>query len=185
MKDRTTPLRIILTIENTLMPIRKVHHFFLLLARCQPATVLALLVVGMLTLPEAHAQSNAPHSWTASDPDLAWGPCPAFMPESCEIAVLQGAPDEPNADIFFKMAPGTTVPAHTHTSVERMVLVSGEMRVTYDGHAPVDLRPGAYAYGPAEMPHKATCADGEACVLFIAFEEPIDAFPADQISAEQ
>ena len=133
---------------------------------------------------KAHAQ-DAPRSWTADDPALKWGSCPAFMPESCEIAVLQGAPDEPNADVFFKMAPNTTVPAHRHTSVERMVLVSGEMRVTYEGHDPVVLRPGTYAHGPAEMPHKAYCADGEECVLFIAFTEPIDAMPADRMSADQ
>jgi quercetin dioxygenase-like cupin family protein len=143
-----------------------------------PAIVLALIIAGPFAFPEAHAQ-DAPRSWTADDPGLAWGPCPAFMPESCEIAVLQGAPEDPRADIFFKMAPNTTVPAHTHTSAERMVLVSGEMHVTYEGHDPVVLRPGDYAYGPPELPHEAYCADGEACVLFIAFNEPIDAMPAE------
>lgn len=150
-----------------------------------PAVLFVLLIAGSFALTAAHAQSSAPRSHMPDDSDLAWGPCPAFMPESCEIAVLHGAPADPNADIFFKMAPGTTVPSHTHTSAERMVLVSGEMRVTYEGHDAVVLTPGAYAHGPAEMPHKATCADGEACVLFIAFNEPIDAFPADPVSASQ
>ncbi|MEF8940661.1 MAG: cupin domain-containing protein [Salinivenus sp.] len=141
--------------------------------------LLTLFVVGSLAPLDAGAQ-RGPQAWTAEDPELEWGPCPAFMPESCAIAVLQGTPDAPNADVFFRMAPNTTVPLHRHTSPERMVLVSGEMHVTYDGHDPVVLRPGTYAHGPAELPHDAYCADGAECVLFIAFEDPIDAMPAGQ-----
>lgn len=141
--------------------------------------LLTLCLVGSLVPVDADAQ-DAPQSWTAEDPELEWGPCPAFMPETCAIAVLQGAPDAPNADIFFKMASNTTVPLHRHTSPERMVLVSGEMHVTYEGHDPVVLRPGTYAHGPAELPHDAYCADDPECVLFIAFEEPVDAIPAEQ-----
>jgi len=137
-----------------------------------------LLLAGALISTEAHAQ-DAPRSWMADDPNLEWGPCPAFMPESCEIAVLHGPPSAPNADIFFKMEANTTVPTHSHTSVERMVLVSGELEVTYEGHDPVVLAPGTYAYGPPALPHDASCADGEDCILFIAFEEPIDAMPVE------
>ncbi|NBB85074.1 MAG: cupin domain-containing protein [Bacteroidetes bacterium] len=141
-------------------------------------TLFILLLAGSLISTEAHAQ-DAPLSWTADDPNLEWGPCPAFMPESCEIAVLHGPPSAPNADVFFKMEANTTVPTHSHTSVERMVLVSGEMEVTYEGHDPVVLEPGTYAYGPPELPHDASCAEGEDCILFIAFEEPIDAMPVE------
>jgi quercetin dioxygenase-like cupin family protein len=112
---------------------------------------------------------------TGDDPRLEWGPCPPYMPESCGIAVLQGDPEEPNADVFFRMAPNTTAPAHWHTSAERMVLVSGEMHVDYDGQEPVVLRPGTYAYGPPGLPHETHCAEGAPCILFIAFEEPVDA----------
>jgi quercetin dioxygenase-like cupin family protein len=113
--------------------------------------------------------------WTKDDADLAWGPCPEYMPEGCEIAVLQGDPAEPNADIFFKMAPDTKVPKHYHTSAERMILVSGEMRVNYEGQQPTFIGPMTYAYGPAKLAHDTTCLPGEECVLFIAFEEPVDA----------
>ena len=57
----------------------------------------------------------------------------------------------------------------------RMVLVSGELQVDYDGQDPVVMRPGTYAYGPARLPHSATCRSAEPCVLFIAFEQPVDA----------
>ena len=114
-------------------------------------------------------------TWTADAPDLQWGPCPPFMPEGCELAVLQGDPAGLNADVFFKMAPNTTVPMHWHTSAERMVLVSGQMRVNYQGQRPVTLEPFTYAFGPAELPHETRCGDAGECILFIAFEEPVDA----------
>lgn len=63
-----------------------------------------------------------------------------------------------------------------------MVLVSGELHLTYDGQEPTVLRPRTYAYGPAKLPHKGHCAEGDPCVLFIAFELPVDAVPVDDTS---
>lgn len=116
------------------------------------------------------------------DPAIEWVACPDFLPEGCRIAVLHGDPAEPNADIFFKVPPGVTVPHHWHTSVERIVVVSGELHVTYDGQPTMVLQPGTYAYGPARLGHVAHCSDGDPCVLFIAFEEPIDAVPTGNAS---
>lgn len=115
---------------------------------------------------------------TADSSGLAWGPCPAFMPDTCRIAVLHGDPAKPAADVFFKLPAGQSVAKHWHTSAERMVLVSGEMRVNYEGQEPTTLTAGSYAYGPPKREHDATCVSDEDCVLFIAFEEPVDAFPA-------
>lgn len=148
----------------------------------RPLSVLlwaAVMFAGTFLAAPALAQDRA-LAWTADDPQLKWGPCPDFMPEGCEIAVLQGDPAQRNADIFFKVPPNTTVPAHRHTSAERMVLVSGEMRVDYEGHDPVVLQPGTYAYGPPKMPHEAHCAEGEECILFIAFNEPVDAMAVER-----
>ena len=79
--------------------------------------------------------------------------------------------------MFFKVPGNFTIPEHWHTSAERMVLVSGELHVTYEGQKAVVLKSGMYAYGPAKLPHKATCAKGAPCVLFIGFESPLDAVP--------
>jgi mannose-6-phosphate isomerase-like protein (cupin superfamily) len=106
---------------------------------------------------------------------LTWGPCPAIFPKGCEIAVLNGDPAQPNADVFLRVPAKYEIPPHSHTSAERMVLVSGELHVTYRGQSPAILKPGTYAYGPAKAPHKASCASSDACVLFIAFESPVDA----------
>lgn len=116
---------------------------------------------------------------TAQDTDLKWGPCPPFMPSGCEIAVLHGDPSKNNLDVFFKVDANSEIPNHWHNSAERMILISGELEVTYQGEKPQILKAGSYAYGPAKKPHTAKCGDAGPCVLFIAFEEPLDAFPKD------
>jgi uncharacterized RmlC-like cupin family protein len=60
-----------------------------------------------------------------------------------------------------------------------MVLVAGELHVTYEGQKTAVLKPGAYAYGPAKRPHAGVCASATPCVLFIAFESPLDAVPIE------
>ncbi|TVP53039.1 MAG: cupin domain-containing protein [Halomonadaceae bacterium] len=138
-----------------------------------PCTALFCMLALLILLP-AHADEQA-HIWHADDPDLEWGPCPEFMPEGCSLAVLQGDPEDHNADVFFRLPGNSTAPHHWHTSAERMVLVAGEMEVDYDGQDPVTLTPGTYAYGPPRLPHVTHCTSAEDCVLFIAFEESVDA----------
>jgi quercetin dioxygenase-like cupin family protein len=119
------------------------------------------------------------HSQSADDPKLKWGPCPPFLPAGCQIAVLHGNPAEPNADVYFKVPPKSKLAAHWHTSAERMVLVSGELHVTYEGQEQLVLKPGSYAYGAPKVPHRGECVSAVPCVLFIAFESPVDATPVE------
>jgi quercetin dioxygenase-like cupin family protein len=56
-----------------------------------------------------------------------------------------------------------------------MVLVAGQLEVQYKGQPPAVLKPGAYAYGPAKLPHAGHCRGKTPCTLFIAFELPVDA----------
>lgn len=146
------------------------------------STFLRVLSCTLLFLAGAPTQANpaaseASRAHALDDPTLQWGPCPPFLPTGCGIAVLHGDPAEPNVDVFFKVPAGSTIPSHTHTSAERMVLVSGTLDVTYEGEPTRTLKPGMYAYGPAQKPHSAVCAKGAPCVLFIAFESPLDAVP--------
>lgn len=127
----------------------------------------------------AQPPDDAAVAWTHLDPALEWGPCPDFMPEGCAIAVLHGDPAKDNADVFFKVPAGANIPRHWHNSPERMVLVSGDLQVIYDGQDAVEMRPGTYAYGPARLPHEATCKGNEPCVLAIAFVLPVDAFAGE------
>lgn len=137
------------------------------------------LIVGVAAHAPVFADEGA-FIRTADSAAIAWGPCPEFMPKGCALAVLQGNPAERNADVFFKLPAKTTAPMHTHSSAERMVLVSGEMKVQYQGQEPVVLKAGTYAYGPANLPHEATCTSNQDCILFIAFEEPVDAIAAGE-----
>jgi quercetin dioxygenase-like cupin family protein len=123
--------------------------------------------------PKQAASAEAPLARTVTDATLQWSACPLF-PVGCELAVLHGDPAKPNADVFFRVPAGYAVPAHSHSSAERMILVTGRLDVKYQGARPVTLEPGHYAYGPARLPHRATCVAAEACTLFIAFEGPLD-----------
>ncbi len=113
------------------------------------------------------------------DSSIGWGPCPALFPAGCEIAVLHGDPAAPNADVFLRVPSQYEIPAHWHSSAERMALVTGELEVTYQGQQPATLKIGDYAYGPAKLPHAAVCASSDACTLFIAFEGAVDAHAFD------
>lgn len=146
---------------------------------------LAMIVCGPVAL-QTHAQEPAQEpaqelaiSRAADDSQLQWGPCPAFLPEGCRIAVLHGDPAKTNADVLFKVPANSKLPLHWHTSAERMILVAGELRVTYEGQAETVLRPGMYAYGPARRAHSGVCASTVPCVLFIAFESAVDAVPVE------
>lgn len=143
--------------------------------------VKGLLVIGVALL-GAWAFAQAPVqeqalARSAQDAQIQWGPCPLFMPAGCGLAVLHGDPAKANADVFLKIPANAVIPKHWHTSAERMVLVAGELSVNYEGQAKVVLKPGMYAYGPAKLPHGATCAGSESCILFIAFESAVDAVP--------
>jgi quercetin dioxygenase-like cupin family protein len=140
-----------------------------------------LLVLGLVA-PFANAQGAAQEqalTRTARDAELKWGPCPPFLPKGCGIAVLHGDPAKDNVDVFLKVPAKSSIPLHWHTSAERMVLVAGELHVTYEGQKTAVLKPGTYAYGPAKRPHEGFCASAVPCVLFIAFESPLDAVPVE------
>jgi quercetin dioxygenase-like cupin family protein len=139
-------------------------------------SILSTLLV--LSVPLAHASEPAV-AFTFTDKQLVWSACPDFIPKGCEIAVLHGDPAKANADIFFRVPPNLTIPNHRHSSAERMVLVSGELHVTYEGQPTTVLKPGMYAYGPAKLAHEAVCRSTTPCVLFIGFEAPVDAFAVD------
>jgi len=151
-------------------------------ARISRASQIALLLVSSLAGAFALAQAPAEEpalTWTHRDARLQWNPCPPFLPKGCGLAVLHGDPAKDNVDVFFKVPGKSTIPLHWHTSPERMILVAGELHVTYDGQKKAVLRPGTYAYGPAKRPHTGFCASKSPCVLFIAFESPLDAVPVE------
>jgi quercetin dioxygenase-like cupin family protein len=125
------------------------------------------------------AAAGVPLTQRATDAALQWSACPALFPKGCEIAVLHGDPAKPNADIFLRVPGGYAIPPHSHTSAERIILVGGQLEVKYRGAPRTTLDVGNYAYGPAGLPHEAVCRSSEPCILFVAFEEPVDAKPVE------
>lgn len=139
------------------------------------ASVFALAsLAGCSQTPAASTKAIA---FAVNDSTLKWGPCPPIFPAGCEIAVLQGNPAAPNADVFLRVPAQYEIPAHSHTSAERMILVTGELKVTYKGQQASTLGIGSYAYGPAKLAHNALCVSQTPCTLFIAFESAVDAQP--------
>jgi len=141
--------------------------------------LIKVLITTLLAFSSIAGAGEGAFSRTVSDKDIAWGPCPPFFPAGCELAAIQGDPSKPNSDIYFKIPGGYVFPAHWHTSAERMVLVSGELDVTYKGQDTTHLKTGMYAYGPAKAVHEGKCISKEPCILTIAFEAPVDAFKAE------
>ena len=140
------------------------------------------LLVAAFAVAGASAFGQAPEpavARNAKDAQLQWGPCPAFMPAGCALAVLHGDPTRANADVLLKLPARAAISDHWHTSAERMVLIAGELHVTYQDQAKSVLKPGMYAYGPAKRPHRAACVGSAPCILFIAFESPVDAVPIE------
>ena len=138
-------------------------------------TIALLGMAALFFAPVETLAREAAVSRTLDDAGLTWGPCPPVLPAPCEVAVLHGDPAAPHADVFLRLPAGYAIPAHKHTSAEHMILVAGELQVTYAGQKPLTLRAGSYAYGPAQVAHAGQCVSDRPCVLFIAFESPMDA----------
>ena len=141
-------------------------------------TLLIVSTTGLMAQSDSNDDMGNSIAVSSSDySSLEWVGCPPPLDsEGCYITVLRGDPSKPNSDILFKLAPGASVPKHWHSSAERMVMISGQLHVTYEGEDTQVLNAGDYAYGPANKPHDAKCADGEDCILFIAFEKPVDSY---------
>jgi len=134
-----------------------------------------LLVVASLLATGFSTEPDPPLAVHPVDPGVVWSPCPPIFPQGCELTVLHGNPGQPGADVFLRVPPGYVLPSHSHTSAEHMMLATGRLTVKYSGAPETTLTSGAYAYGPAGLPHRGACVGDEACVLFIAFDGPVDA----------
>jgi quercetin dioxygenase-like cupin family protein len=140
-----------------------------------------LSVVGLAATAAAQDRPQAPASVPTAiavhvkKPAVQWGPCPPVFAPGCEVAVLHGDPGKPGADVWLRVPGGYAIAPHSHTSAERMTLVSGRLKVRYEGQAATVLEAGDYAYGPAKAPHVALCLGRTPCTLYIAFQEPVDA----------
>ncbi len=137
--------------------------------------LIALLMLGTIQL--CWAESSSPSikalAVSADSSDLDWLACPEFLP--CTFAIVRGELGGNDMDIFLKFPSKAEIPFHTHTSSERMIMIRGEFHTTYEGQDRVKLNPGDYAYSPAELAHDGYCASQQECILFVAYDTPLDA----------
>ncbi len=150
--------------------------------KLQKTTVILLLLAVGVNAVVAAAEPATPASARAlaispADPSLSWAGCPPVFAPGCELAVLRGDPAQANADVLLRVPPGYRIAPHSHTSAERMILLSGRLEVKYAGNAASTLNVGDYAYGPPGLAHQALCVSEVPCTLFIAFELAVDALP--------
>jgi hypothetical protein len=71
-----------------------------------------VLVAGVVLVAAGAFAQPAPQEQavtrSAPDPLLQWGPCPAFMPPGCGLAVLHGDPAKANADVYLRIPANAT-----------------------------------------------------------------------------
>ena len=134
---------------------------------------LFILILSFVASINLSAQEESSIAKSFKDSSLEWGGCP--LPMDCNVTVLHGDISKPDSDIFFKMPAGESIPWHSHSSAERMVLVSGKLEIQYEGEDEKIVKPSSYMYGPSNKMHKGKCVSKDPCIIFIAFNKPVDA----------
>lgn len=111
--------------------------------------------------PVAEEPSKAPKLWAAEE--MKWVE-DARLP-GVKSVLLWGDPQTGEHGMLRKFPAGFAPPLHTHPSVERLVVISGTVVVSYTGSAEKRLGPGSYSEIPANTAHSAKCASGADCVF--------------------
>src|SRR5262249_36647218 len=135
------------------------------------------LVVGGLALAQTAGKTGT-HKVVTPD-QIKWGPPPAGVPPSAEIAVLDGNPAENGLYILrFPLPDGTKTKPHWHTKDEKLTVISGKfsmgMGEKWDEAQMKELAPGTFFTMPGGMRHYAQ-AHGET-VVQLSNMGPFDIF---------
>ena len=136
--------------------------------------VVLLLVLGLslfgLSIIQAdeekkiESQSSEPEMILLTDSDITWGDVPPALPSGAKIAVLEGNPfNAEQYSLRLKMPVNYEIPAHWHTMIERVTVLSGTMNVgmgdkldTAKGKA---FTAGGFIFFPAKMHHFAWASE--------------------------
>ena len=86
--------------------------------------------------------------------EIAFAPAPAPLPPGSSMAIVEGDPFRSGAEftLHLKLPRGARMAAHTHPTHERMVVLSGAVRMTA-GERSRELRAGGLALVPAGVAH--------------------------------
>ena len=109
----------------------------------------------------ADESSKTPKIWAADE--VRWED-DSRLP-GVKSVLLWGDPQTGEHGMLRKFPAGFAPPIHTHPSVERLVVISGTVLVSYEGSNEKRLGPGSYSEIPANTAHSAKCASGADCVF--------------------
>ena len=151
------------------------------------------LIVAMLLLIGAAwpALAQDGHSgMVAGASQVKWTPSPPFLPKGSMMAVLAGDPSKAGPFVIrLKMPANYKVPAHHHSMVENVTVLSGSFHAgmgdKLDAKKAATFGPGGFASIPAKMNHYAWSS--KETVIQIEGEGPFDieyVNPADDPSKQ-
>ncbi len=118
---------------------------------------------------------NEPKIFRAAD--LQWRDAGPSLPAGAQVVVLDGDPRrEGSFTMRLKMSAGDRIPPHTHSTAERVTVISGVVHLgigeKFDESAGREMKTGDFVTVPPGVPHFAW-AIGEA-VLQIQSEGPFE-----------
>lgn len=112
------------------------------------STTLSAIAFALLAAPLAGAQSHADHLMMAAD-ELKWNDV-GSLPPGAKLAVIEGPLNEAKPfTIRIKLPPNYRLPAHHHTAIEHVTVISGTFHMgtgdKLDAKATKPLGAGAVA----------------------------------------
>ena len=130
------------------------------------ASVLAQGSEGMKAQSGAKAAAGQPVAIPADD--MKWTDLDPTGAPGVKVADLWGDHTKGAFGALFKLPAGFAVPLHTHTSVMKLVIVSGTYIQAPKGKAEFRLGPGSYFLQPGgNYQHTTSCDQASECVFFV------------------
>ena len=108
--------------------------------------------------------------------DVKWTASPTV--KGASMAPLWGDPNKGAYGALKKVAGGTDLGWHTHSSDQRVVAISGTFDFTIEGGEQKELTPGSYVFVPGGVKHLSKCRAGADCVWFEEQPGKMDMIPA-------
>ncbi len=107
---------------------------------------------------------------------LVWEPLEVeSLASGAEIAVVRGDLGKGHSESFLRLPPGYVVRAHTHTSDELYVWLSGAFTLIAHDGTETKFRGPAYISFPGNAPpHGMVCGDKEPCIFYLRYSRPFD-----------
>ena len=124
----------------------------------------------------ADEPSKTPKLWAADD--MVWAEDKRLP--GVKSVLLWGDPQTGEHGMIRKFPAGFAPPLHTHPSVERLVVISGTVLVSYAGSTEKRLGPGSYSEIPANTAHSAKCSSGDECVFALMSSERFEIRPVPE-----